>query len=79
MTCQRCGGDFPGRKGRFCGTCLPVNPLEQRVKALEEVLGSLLAENAHNLVGGTAWAWKAIEHLGQTAHRSPKEGRGVET
>jgi len=23
MICEKCGREFPHRKGRFCGTCLP--------------------------------------------------------
>jgi len=55
MKCQRCGGDFPKRKGRFCGTCPPKPSL---ALVVADVLLQTLAENAHQLVGGMAY----VEH-----------------
>lgn len=59
MKCHRCGGDFPMRQGRFCGTCLPPS----LVDTLADVLVELLSENAHQLVGGEAFARDAIERI----------------
>ena len=60
MKCERCGGDFPAKKGRFCGTCQPPESLAEAVAA---VLIDLLAENPHQLVGGPAWAQERVDRI----------------
>jgi hypothetical protein len=60
MKCQRCGGDFPAKKGRFCGTCQPPESL---VEAVAGVLCDILAYNANNLVGGVDAAREMYERI----------------
>lgn len=72
MRCQRCGHNFPGRKGRFCGTCLPD---DSPARVACEILIDLLAENAHLLVGGVALQQKRIDRLLEVLGRPNPEGK----
>ena len=72
MKCQRCGGDFPHKRGRFCGTCRTPEKRDPLAVACADVLQDLLRWNAHQLVGGEAWARDAIAHL--DAARTPETG-----
>ena len=59
----RCYNRVSG-KGELCWKHKPNAPtLYQRVIALEQVVCDLLAENAHQLVGGTEFARAAIKKL----------------
>ena len=60
MKCQRCGHVFPQRKGNYCGTCFPGPSLSA---VLADVVIELLSENAHILVGGTAFAQDAMARI----------------
>ena len=73
MICERCKGDFPGKKGRFCGTC-PTTKTGTQVLAetLADVLTELLCENHHQLVGGVAFAHDAVDRI--NAARSGASG-----
>lgn len=67
MKCERCGRDFPEKQGRFCGGCYPAESL---AVVLADVLTDLLAHNAHQLVGGSAWAQQAVNRI-----RDAQDGR----
>lgn len=54
MICERCHGDFPLHKGRFCGTCMPTAMgfrVGDRVRMTREGIRRLASPRARATTG----------------------------
>lgn len=60
MRCERCGGDFPKKQGRFCGTCPPAPKLAE---VCADVLTEMLTSHWHTIGVGMAYAEDAIKRI----------------